>query len=160
MLRFAGFATALVVAVMALGSAAFAASQTGSCTTTRTDYKTSTSYLVIGENSRILPETTLTVTSGQAGCLLVTFSADVVVEAGPTVTGIWVAAVRANALICEPGQVVFVRANDGIIGSTAAMTFICRNVPAGTHRIDIQARRFGNGEASISKRTITVGYTR
>jgi hypothetical protein len=128
---------------------------TGECQTGASRAKTeTTTFFLTDENFRTVPGTQINFRQGAIGCVIVLFTS----EANASVdTGAVVRAVMDNgSRIATPPYVYFVREDTALAARSFA--FVFKNVPAGNHRVLIQASLDGMGSAALEFRTTVVHY--
>lgn len=92
-------------------------------------------------------------TSTALGCVVVTFSGDM--EVANTGNSLIVRIVLDSAP-CEPSDMVLL-SHAGF--DSRAMTFVCGDVPAGSHAIQAEYRSYKAGQSvAVATRTLTVSY--
>ena len=144
-------------AVLMVGTDAMADTR-GSCKMpTQMVFRVSeTEQLTRSATARNIVETALSFTQGKAGCISITFAAEVSTDAGqhmqvkPFIDG--------GALEPLPNVVAFVAAeNDSF--RVHNMEFVVANVPAGAHNLVMQFFSTDGGQVLISQHSTIVRYT-
>jgi hypothetical protein len=95
----------------------------------------------------------IAINSTAQGCVVVTFSGDMQVSnSGNSL----VARIVLDGVSCAPSDVVLM-SHAGF--DSRAMTFVCSNVPAGDHAIQVKYRSYKAGQSvAVATRTLTVSY--
>lgn len=123
---------------------------TGVCNTNQTKFVVSETNQSTTSNVFVrVSDTSINFSSSVAGCVKVTFSAHAFADGG----------MQVRALIdgggyCRPASVVF---HSGPDASTHAITFICKNVPAGGHILRVEFLST-SGTATMGFRTTEVSF--
>ena len=128
----------------------------GTCDTTGTKARVSTTTQTTGGSSSFVPviETTIPFTQRRTGCVIVSFSAK---AASNTSARMYVTAV-VDGFGCAPYDILFVASDQEPIAR--AMNFVCPDIGTGNHTAKIMFRSTGPAGAVLYDRTTILHYSK